>query len=136
MTRCTWGKISTASGPRFHGNHNRNLAPSTTAAFAGLSLAAERGVMHLDRSLQAVARISVLHGFANLMTPCPGHLIRNAQIILELTSRTSCASGGHKKNSPEPVSQWFTRLVKDRMRGNRCLMPAGSALIQFAGFNQ
>ncbi|MBW2306155.1 MAG: hypothetical protein JRG73_04395 [Deltaproteobacteria bacterium] len=128
--------MATTFGPGFHGNDNLDLAASAAAAFPGLFLAANIGVIKIEHLLEALARISVLHGFANLMTPYPGRLIKDAQIILELTSRTSCASDGHKKYSPKPVSQRLSCSVKNSMATNRSLMPACSALVQFTRFNQ
>ena len=49
---------------------------------------------------------------------------------------TSNGSGCYKKYALKPVPQKLSGLVKDRVSGNRGLMPAAGTLIQFTGFNQ
>lgn len=60
-----------------------------------------------------VARIAVLHGLADLMTPGPCGLVGETQIMLELTGRGARGSGGYKKNGPKPVPQGLSCPVED-----------------------
>ena len=70
------------------------------------------------------------------MTPTPGGRIRDAQIILELTSGGARGSGGHEIDRPKPVPQWLSSLVKDGVGRDRRLMQTTLALIFSSGRNK
>ena len=109
---------------------------STATSLARFFLAADIGVIKLNHTPKVIALVPTLNGFSNLMTPGPGGLIGQVQIVLELTSRGICGSGGNKKNSPKPVSQRLPSSVKDGVGSDRSLMTTTRTLIQFAGFNE
>ena len=121
--------MTTALGAGLHRDQYRHFALGTTASFSGLLCAPDIGIIELNHAPERVAGIPIFHGLTDLVTPAPGRGIGYAQVILELTCRGARGAGGHQKNRPEPVSQWFPRLMKDGMGNEGSLMITVFALI-------
>jgi hypothetical protein len=65
------------------------------APFSELLLTPDIGIIELNHTSEGIAGIAILHGLSDLMAPAPGCGIGDTQIILELTGRGACRSGGH-----------------------------------------
>ena len=73
------------------------------------------------------------HSSAYLVTPRPCGLIGDSQIVLNLPGGASGGAGCNHKDRPEPIPQWFSGLMKDRIGSQRCMVLARFALIDSPG---
>ena len=75
----------------------------------------------------------LFHGGAYLVTPRPGGLIADSQILLNLPGGASGSAGCDDKDRPEPVPQRLAGLMKNRVGSERRMVLARCALIDSSG---
>lgn len=92
------------------------------------------GIIQFDEAGQLIAAIPMGHGRPDLVAHRPDGLVgRDAQKSLGFQHGDSMFVMAHEQDQPEPLSQGGPGLLEDGPRGQRDLVPAALALVQFSG---
>ena len=119
-----------ALAPSFHGDQYRHGVPTfqLSAASKARLRPANPGVVDLDLAMQRLAR-HIDHGPPELVQHHPsGFISTQSKLALKQERRDSARVGCHQICRPEPVGQRRLRVVKNRPRRQRHLVPTGGAL--------
>ena len=92
-------------------------------------------VVHLNNARKCVVLVSLSHRAANSVQKIPRRLIADAQRTAQLNGRNAAFVRGTQIDRPEPECQRQMGTVHNRSRGNRSLVPVGTALKNVAAMN-
>jgi hypothetical protein len=119
-----------ALAPSFHGDQYWHGVPTfqLSAASKPRLRPANPGVVDLDLTMQRLAR-HIDHGPPELVKHHPsGFIPSQSKLALKQERRDSARVGCHQVRRPKPVGQRSLRVVKNRPRRQRNLVPTGGAL--------
>ena len=109
----TWSRTRPAAFPR------TSTAPTTNALFEQLAASlqaglgtAQVGLIHLDAVFQRLS-LGVDHRPAELVQECPGRLVADPELALQLDRRQPGGMGRHQISSPEPDRQRHPGPMQD-----------------------
>ena len=115
------------------GGHERGLARRAASALAAASLAAEIGIVELDRPAERVLSVALHHHLHQLVAYAPGGVVGDAELAVQRHRRAPTLALGHEVDALEPHREGQLRGLEDGAGGNGCLAVAAVALLELAG---
>ena len=130
-TRRSFRRTGWPSGVGLHGDNDRRLAGRAAAAFATGASATERGIVDLDPTGKAFARIPLHHHLHELVFELPGGVLGHTEASSRLAiPPLLCVRWVH---GAEPSAQRHLGRGENRAGDQRGLPSAGRALVEVAG---
>src|SRR5882724_8554602 len=112
----------------FDRSHNRRLAGRTAATLAAVPLAAERGVIYLDPSRQALCGVPLHHRLHELVLDLPGGGLGDAKPAAQLNAGDAALALSEVVHGAKPSAQRHLGRRENRSGDHRCLPPTGATL--------
>src|SRR5512132_1426688 len=124
-----------ALGRGLHGGGDRRLAGRAAAALATGAFATEIGIVDLDPTGQAFARIPLHHHLHELVVELPGGVLGHAEAAAEFEAGDPALALRQLVHGAEPSAQRHFGRGEDRAGDHRGLASAGRALVERTGLD-
>ena len=124
-----------ALGRGLHGDNDRRLAGRAAAAFATGAFATEIGIVDLDPTGQAFARIPLHHHLHELVFELPGGVLGHTEAAAECEAGDPALALRQVVHGAEPSAQRHLGRGENRAGDQRGLPSAGRALVEVAGLD-
>src|SRR5512132_32599 len=125
-----------AVGRGLHGDNDRRLAGRAAAALATGAFATEIGVVHLDPTGQAFARIPLHHHLHELVFELPGGVLGHTEAAAEFEAGDSSLALRQVVHGAKPSAQRHLGRGENRAGDQRGLPAAGRALVEVTGLDE